>query len=199
MKKVLIIFLFAFCLPAFASFDIAGGQGYGSFRLAGAGSTKAASIMYAGVRFSKYVELKYVSLDTSIRMPLLPFRLFDTNYNKRTEGGLTKYTSYDSDVFGLNFSLPINDLWSVSALYGLVRAKIPEVTDEGSGNDDLAIIHKGLIQVLDIQTSMNFKWGESFLVSPAVGFMMHFLDNKSNYSNAASVYGAVTVSYLLKK
>jgi hypothetical protein len=199
MKKVLIILLFAFCVPAFASFDITGGQGYGSFRLAGAGNTKAASMMYAGIRFSRYIELRYISIDTSIRMPLLPFRLFDVNYNKRTEGGFTKYTSYDSDVFGLNFSLPINDVWSISAIYGLGRSKITEVTEKGSGEDDLAIIHRGLVQLVDIHTSMCFKWGESFLVSPTLGFMMHFLDNKSNYSNAASVYGAVTVSYLLKK
>ena len=87
MKKGCIIFLFLFSLPVFASFEVTGGQGYGSFSLAGAGNLKAASIMYAGVKFSKYVEFKYVSLDTSIRMPLLPFRLFDVNYNKRTIAG----------------------------------------------------------------------------------------------------------------
>jgi len=199
MKKLFIIFLFVFSLPLFAFFDIAAGQGYGSFMLSGAGNTKAASIMYVGVRFSRYIELKYVSLDTSIRMPVLPFRLFETNYNKRTEGGYTKYTSYDSDIFGLNLSLPINDVWSISALYGLGRAKITQITENGSGDNDLATIHRGLVQVVDLQTSMCFKWGEFFLVTPAIGWMLHFLDNKSGYSNAASVYGAVTISYLLKK
>ena len=199
MKKLSIILLFAFSLPAFAFIDVEGGQGYGSFGLAGAGNTKAASIIYAGIKFSKYIEFKYLSLDTSIRMPVLPFRLFDVNYNKRTEGGHIKYTSYDSDVFGLNFSLPITEFWSVSALYGLGRSKITEVTQQGVGDDDLATIHKGLVQAVDIQTSMCFKWGESFLVSPSVGWMIHFLDNKSAYSNANSVYAALTVSYALEK
>ena len=199
MKKVCIICLLVFSLPVFASFDVTGGQGYGSFSLAGAGDTKAASLMYAGIKFNKYIEFKYLSLDTSVRMLALPFRLFDVNYNKRTSGGSTQYTSYDSDVFGLNFSLPINDIWSISALYGLGRSKITEVTERGAGDDDLATIHKGLVQVVDIQTSMCFKWGDSFLFSPAIGWMIHFLDNKSSYSNATSAYAAVTVSYLLKK
>jgi outer membrane protein assembly factor BamA len=199
MKKVCIIFLFVFSLPLSAFFDIAGGQGYGSFNLAGTGNTKAASIMYAGIRFNRYIEFKYLSLDTSIRMPVLPFRLFDVNYNKRTTGGFTKYTSYDSDVFGLNFSLPINNIWSVSALYGLGRSKITEVTQNGAGDDDAATLHKGLVHVVDLQTSMSFNWGESFIVSPMIGWMIHFLDNKSSYANASSVYAAVTVSYLLKK
>jgi len=199
MKKILIIILFTFSVPVFAMFDIEGGQGYGTFKLAGAGDTKAASIMYAGLKFNKYIEFRYISLDTSIRMPVLPFRLFDVNYNKRTQGGSVKYTTYDSDVFGLNFSLPINNIWSISVLYGLGRSKTTEVTVGSSDDDDTATIHKGLVQVVDIQTSMSFKWGESFLVSPSAGWMMHFLDNKSKYANASSVYAALTVSYLLKK
>ena len=99
----------------------------------------------------------------------------------------------------MNFSLPLSDIWSISALYGLGRSKITEITDNGSGNDDFAIIHKGLIQVVDVQTAMRFKWGESFFITPAVGMMVHFLDNKSSYANASSAYVAVTVSYSLKK
>ena len=191
--------LFFCSLSAFASFEVTGGQGYGTFSLSGAGNVKAASIINAGIRFNKYLEFKYVSLDTAIRMPVLPFRLFDVNYNKRTEGGFTKYTTYDSDIFGLNFSLPISDIWTVSALYGLGFSKITEVTQLGAGDDDFAIIHKGLVHAVDIQTSLSFKWGETFLVIPTIGWMIHFLDNKSSYKNASSVYMAVTVSYLLRK
>jgi len=198
MKKILVISLLVFSGPLLASINVVGGQGYGVFRLAGAGSTNASSIMYVGVQLNKYIEFKYVSLDTSIRMPVLPFRLYEVKYHERSEGGVNKYTYYDSDVFGLNLTLPINDHWSISGLYGLGRSRISEVTPNGAASgDDLVTLHKGLIQLVDIQTSMHFKLNDVLLISPAIGGMVHFLDRKSTYSNALSIYGAVTVSYLL--
>jgi hypothetical protein len=199
MKKIIILALMLCSVPLLAV-EVVGGQGYGSFRLAGAGSTSAASIMYVGVKFNKYIELRYVSLDTSIRMPVLPFRLYDINYNARSDGGVNKYTYYDSDVFGINLTLPVNDHWSISALYGLGRSRISEITKNATAlGDFFTVLHMGLIQLVDIQTAMHFKVSDAFVVSPALGCMVHFLDSKSAYSNALSVYSAVTVSYLLGK
>jgi hypothetical protein len=200
MKKLVVIGLLVFSSSLFATINIVGGQGYGTFRLAGAGTTNASSVMYVGVQFNKYIELRYSSLDTSIRMPVLPFRLYDTNYHLRSEGGANKYTYYDSDVFGINLTLPITSRWSVSALYGLGRSRISEITKNGApSGDDLAVMHMGLIQAVDIQTTMHFKLNEVLLISPSIGCMIHFLDKKSAYNNALSVYTAVTVSYLLGK
>ena len=199
MKKIIILALMLCSVPLLA-FDVVGGQGYGTFRLTGAGSTNGASIMYVGVKFNKYIELRYVSLDTSIRMPVLPFRLYDINYHLRNDGGVNKYTYYDSDVFGVNLTLPVNDHWSISALYGLGRSRISEITKNATpSGDDLTVLHMGLIQLVDIQTAMHFRMNEVLLLSPTVGCMIHFLDSKSAYSNALSVYTAVTVTYLLGK
>ncbi len=199
MKKIIILVLLLCSSPLFA-INIVGGQGYGAFRLAGAGSTNASSVMYVGLQFNRYIEFRYISLDTSVRMPVLPFRLYDTQYHSRSEGGKDKYTYYDADIFGINLSLPINEHWSVSALYGLGRSRISEITkDAASQGDDVATMHMGLIQAVDIQTSMHFKMTDSLLITPMVGGMIHFLDNKSAYSNAVSIYAAVRVAYILGK
>jgi hypothetical protein len=100
----------------------------------------------------------------------------------------------------VNLTLPVNDHWSVSALYGLGRSRISEITKNATASgDEATILHMGLIQLVDIQTAMHFKVSDALVFSPAVGCMIHFLDKKSPYSNALSVYTAVTVSYLLGK
>ena len=197
-KRLLIVALLFSSSPLFAMLQVAGGQGYGSFRLAGAGSTKAASVLYAGIKFCKYFELRYSSLDTSLRMPVLPFRLVELKYNEKNNGRVNTYTAYDSDVFGLNVLLPLTERWQFSVLYGIGRSKISQITQNGAPNDnDLAVIHRGLIHAVDVQTTYNFKVMDVFFLSPKIGVLTHFLDGKSGYSNAMSIYAAMSVSYLL--
>ena len=129
MKKKLIIFCLMLIPSTGFAISVVGGQGYGSFRLSGAGSTSLASVMSVGVRFNKYIELKYLSMDTSFRMPLLPLRLADINYSSHIlPNGDTSYIYYDSDVLGVSLSLPFTEKIGMSAMYGYGRAKIYNFT-----------------------------------------------------------------------
>lgn len=196
-------FVLAFCLSLFfipqtlSAMKLVAGQGYGSFRLSGAGSTGLASLMTVGLKFNKYIELKYLSLDTSIRMPVMPFRLYDTKYaGYKDPLGNDRYISYDSDVVGLSVSFPFTDTFGISALYGFGRARLYEITQTVGAVDSTATIHTGPVHVLNMDLYMDIPWGRVLLFTPHFGTMMHFLDKDAGYKNAMSWYFTVSVSYL---
>ncbi|MCX6112639.1 MAG: hypothetical protein NTY22_05055 [Proteobacteria bacterium] len=200
MKRVLIIFCLMLVPSMGFAISIVGGQGYGTFRLSGAGSTSLASIMTVGVKFNKYIELKYLSLDTSFRMPVLPFRIYDVNYNNHVmPNGDTNYIYYDSDVFGLSLSLPFTENIGISAMYGLGRAKIYSFTKTPGIDDPTAVLHRGLVQVFNSDVHINIPIWDPIVLTPAIGTMMYFLDSKSGYSNAMSWYFMVSASYVFNK
>jgi hypothetical protein len=197
-------FILVFCLSLFftpvtlSAVTLVAGQGYGSFRLSGAGSTSLASIMTVGLKFNKYIELKYLSLDTSIRMPVMPFRLYDMKYAGSKDAlGNDKYTYYDSDVVGLSLSFPFTDTFGISALYGFGRARVYENTQLVGAVDSTATIHKGAVHVFNMELYMDILWGRVLIFTPHLGTMMHFLDKNAGYKNAMSWYLTVSVSYLL--
>ena len=197
MRKYLLILTLCFFIPASSfAISVVGGQGYGSFRLSGAGSTSMGSIMTVGVRFNKYIELKYLSLDTSIRMPVMPFRLYDLKYASATDSnGDTHYTYYDSDVMGLNLTLPVTNRIGWSVLYGFGRAITSRLTQVVGVTDPTATIHKGAVHVFSSDVHADFQIGKTLVLTPAIGTMVHFLDKDAAYKNAMSWYTTVSVCY----
>ena len=192
MVKKFIVALFF--IPGFVyAIGVTGGQGYGVFRLSGGEANSLASVMTASIKFNRYIAIKYLSLDTSFRMPVLPLRLVDIKYGQKPNG---QYTSYDSDVFGLSLTLPFNDFVELSAFYGLGRSRIYAVT-ETAGSDPTATIHKGLIHAFNSELTFNIPVWKVLMCSPGAGVIMHFLDKDSAYSNALSWYLALSVSYIL--
>ena len=197
MRKLFIVLLLLVVPSLCHALSVTAGQGYGTFRLSGAGDTTAASIMSVGVKFNKYIELKYLSLDTSIRMPVLPFRLWDVNYNTHTaSNGSRTYIYYDSDVFGLSLSLPFKDLWGISAMYGYGRVRISSITATPGVNNPNAVLYYGPAHVFNSTVYFNIPVWKILLFTPSLGTMMHFLESKSGYSNAMSWYFTVSVTYL---
>jgi len=199
LKLSIIFFLVLFFNPGvLPAFSVIAGQGYGTFRLSGAGSTSLSSIMTVGIQFNKYIGLKYLSLDTSIRMPVMPFRLYDMKYAGYKDAlGNDRYTYYDSDVVGLNLTLPFADVFGVSVLYGFGRARVYDITQVPGAVDPTARIHKGAVHVFNADAHMDIPWGRVLLFTPHLGTMMHFLDKDAGYKNAMSWYFTVSVSYLL--
>lgn len=195
IKKILLIITFVVMLPssAIAGVSVFGGQGYGAFRLSGADSVSLSSIMIAGIKFSEYFDFRYMSMDTSLRMPVLPFRIVDIKYNKVGD----TYTAYDSDMFGLSFNIPFTSYFKLGLLYGLGKSKITSMTKQVSG-DYSAIIHKGFMQALNFELVWSMPL-DMLLISPKIGVITHFLDDKSGYNNAASYYLAVSLTYIFEK
>ena len=200
MKRTLIIFCLILIPSVGFAINVVGGQGYGTFRLSGAGSTSLASVMNVGVKFNKYIELKYLSLDTSFRMPVLPLRLLDINYNSHLmPNGDNTYIYYDSDILGVSLSLPFTEKMGMSVMYGYGRAKIYKFIRTPGVEDPTATLHKGPVHVFNSDVHMDMPaWGP-IVFTPAIGTMMHFLDSKSGYSNAMSWYLTVSASYSLDK
>jgi len=192
MKKLLVVLLL-FSSPFAHAISIVGGQGYSAFRLSGAGVTSLASVMTASVKFNRYIAIKYLSLDTSFRMPVLPFRLVDIKYAYKTNG---TYTTYDSDVFGLALTLPFSDFVELSAFYGLGRSRVYTVT-EISGSDPTAVMHKGLIHAFNSELTFNIPVWKVLQCSPGAGVIIHFLDKNAGFKNALAWYAALSVSYIL--
>ncbi len=192
MKKAILILSFLFPSLSFAGVSVFAGQGYGSFRLSGAGSSNMASVMLAGIKFSEYFDFRYMSLDTSLRMPLLPFRIIDMRYAK---SGNT-YTYYDSDVFGLSFNIPFNEHIRFGLMYGLGKLKIYEMTEQSSG-EYTANIHKGLLHAVNAELVGTFDLNV-LRFSPTIGVLTHFLDKDAGYDNAMSIYLGLSVSYIFK-
>jgi hypothetical protein len=193
MKKIIIVLAMIFPSLAFSGISVFGGQGYGAFRLAGASSVNLSSIMIAGIKFSEYFDFRYLSLDTALRMPVLPFRVLDIKYNKNGD----TYTSYDSDVFGISFNIPVTERFKIGLLYGLGKSEIGNLTKQSSG-DYIATIHKSFIQAFNAELTWTMPF-EMFIVSPKIGMLMHFLDKDSGYDNAASYYGAVSITYVFEQ
>jgi hypothetical protein len=199
MKKwVILLFLLSLLAsaPAFA-ISVVAGQGYGTFRLSGAGATSMASVMSVGVQFNKYIEIKYMSLDTSIRMPVMPFRLYDMKYSGYTDAaGSEHYVYYDSDVVGLSLTLPIADVFGWSVLYGFGRARVSNITQAVGAVDPTATLHRGPVHVFNTDVHMDIPWGRVLLITPHAGAIMHFLDKDAGYKNAMSWYATVSISYI---
>jgi len=192
MKKIILILVGVLPSISFAGISVFGGQGYGAFRLSGAGHPNLSSVIIAGIKFSEYLDFRYMSLDTALRMPVLPFRAMDVKYNKR---GNT-YTSYDSDVLGLSFNIPITNNIRLGLLYGAGRSEITELTEQPSG-DYTAVIHEGFLQAFNAELAMTVPF-RMLLISPKIGVLTHFLDDKSGYNNAMSYYLAVSVAYIFE-
>lgn len=193
MKKLIVIICLSLPATSFAGISIFGGQGYGVFRLSGAGHPNISSVIVAGIKFSEYIDFRYMSLDTSLRMPVLPFRAVDIKYNKRGD----TYTSYDSDVLGLSFNIPLWSGFRLGLMYGAGRSEITDLTKQPSG-DYTAYIHEGFMQAFNAELGMTIPF-RMFLISPKIGVLTHFLDSDSGYNNAMSYYLSVSVSYVFEK
>lgn len=191
MKKIILILFGLVPSLGFAELSVFAGQGYGAFRLSGAHDTNLASIMIAGIKFSRYFDFRYMSVDTSLRMPVLPFRIVDIKYKKAGD----TYTYYDSDVFGLSFTVPFSEHIKLGLMYGIGKSKIYEMTGLGSG-EYTATIHKGLIHAVNAELVGMFRM-KMLLISPSLGMMTHFLDKDAGYDNAMTCYIALSVSYLI--
>ncbi|MBN1113872.1 MAG: response regulator, partial [Oligoflexia bacterium] len=70
-NAVFAVFLLFFCPVLLHAVSITGGQGYGLFTFSNTDKPSMVSYISAGIKFNRYIELQYKSVDTSLRMPVL--------------------------------------------------------------------------------------------------------------------------------
>jgi hypothetical protein len=199
-KRILFlpVILFIICTNVYA-FSVTGSQGYGLFGFDPKHTFGLASIMSAGIRFNEYFEIKYFSVDTSFRMPVLPFRLVDAKYMPFTDSqGRTNYTFFDSDLIGINLSYPLHKYFIPSLYYGIGRGKIFAVTLDNSPQDTVSMTMKhDFIQVLNPSVRANFNITDTLVISPTIGAMFFYMNDNLPYRHAYSYFMAVSVFYQL--
>jgi hypothetical protein len=200
MKKFFVFFIIFFPSSLF-SVSITGTQGYSAFGLDMREKFSLASVMSAGVRFNKYFEIRYLSLDTSLRMPVLPFRVIDVKYNKHiTSDNRVGYLFFDSDIIGAEFSYPLDDYLIFSFYYGIGRGKMSEVTMYGSpDNLDSIIRRQDIIHVVNpsIKTSFTTPLGKALVFLPTLGAMVFYMGDKLQFKRAYAFYLALSLFYEL--
>ena len=174
-----------------------GGQGYGLVSLLKNANPSFVSYISAGIKLNKYLEFEYKSIDTSVRIPALPFRLVDVKYNKSIDSnGNETYIFYDTDTCGLSITLPISDFIYIKLLYGVGRGKIYEATVNSNTSYSVNLI-KFFMQTISFELERPIKVSKSFMFYPKLGYITHFIHDAGIYKKAHSLYLALSVSYTI--